>query len=383
LAPSGHEIIVLTSEDIREEISNQLSHQPNWRCKDSTESVRSYFKHIEQLCKEKIDFLFVVTPYHLSDGRITSAFIDFEPECPSASMAHLLRATFDHDAKFQRTAVRQINRYLIEVTPKRYSDICTRLFFQFALPEIVYNYDALFVEYPPMKPYIQNQTSWERPVYTFPPIVRDTHFSNETSNDGSLHITIPGIVMSYTRDYDMIISLLKNMLPQYCNKLEVEFLGGPGKYNGKQIIKDIKNLSQSDYKITYYEEWLDKGLFDERLREADVVLNPIKVTKPTPVYKRMLGKRHEVRGTTQGSGVIFDAIRHGLPLILPAAFELDSMIKQFTVTYEDESQLQSILTELIRTKRLSKLQRQSRVESMKYSVTNQKNRLMEKIKLII
>jgi glycosyltransferase involved in cell wall biosynthesis len=213
----------------------------------------------------------------------------------------------------------------------------------FVFPSILDNFDAIFVEYKPMETFVQDHLEWSKPVYTFSPI-----FQSELSkqSDGKdVQIVIPGLITSSNRDYNTVLSAFSNIFDRDLG-VRLVLLGSPVGSSGQRIVKIVKRMKKNGCEIDYYTEWIDHGDFEQTLSDSDIILNPLRVKKPNPQYYKILRKKHEIRGTTQGSGPILDAIRHGLPLIVPSEFQVSDNIKGFSVQYDSETQLVDTISNL-------------------------------------
>lgn len=125
-----------------------------------------------------------------------------------------------------------------------------------------------------------------------------------------LSVVIPGAVSQKRRDYKAIIQKLKNIKPQ--QKLRITFLG---KAQGEELswIKTLVEQNIPNLEIIYFEEKVEQSIFDEYMKNADLLWCPIQ--QETEFFSV-----REIYGKTKMSGNVGDAIKYKKPAISPESY---------------------------------------------------------------
>jgi glycosyltransferase involved in cell wall biosynthesis len=201
------------------------------------------------------------------------------------------------------------------------------------------------------------------------------------SESEPVRVAVPGRITNKIRDYDRVLEACEELFPEYNTDIEILLLGTPRGEEGRQIIKRASDLSSRGYNITVNDEetvsinahdieWIPMEKFHNLLRSCDVFLNPLQL-----VEERPLGIPNEYRGESKATGIIFDSLRHGRPLILPEEFVLDEMIASHTVTYSSETPLTEVLKQLAtKTEKIRSLQREALLNATNYTLEKQQER---------
>ncbi|GAB3670296.1 hypothetical protein [Halopiger thermotolerans] len=337
----------------------------SWVLQGEDESLASYFDRAETYCSETLDFLMVLTPF--GSGIITSHFVEFDPDCTSVCWLYNSRACIEstREATDARTTLRdatpELRRALVpedretaerSLKPHRY----------YMRPYILENYDGYVVEYPPIRRYLEENWEWtraqggDRPVVDFSPYVYegadDDADSRAGADDGApgrfaepVSVTVSGRVVENVRDYDQVLDVFESLFPEHGDALELNVLGRPVGDYGDRIVDRCRDLESQGYQVTYYPDtdWVPAEEFDAVLERSDVLLNPIYLVEETTREPAP----DERRSRTKGTGVLFDALKHGKPLVLPEGFVVDSMIEGSTLTYDSEAELRRLLEGLV------------------------------------
>lgn len=130
------------------------------------------------------------------------------------------------------------------------------------------------------------------------------------SENKILNIVIPGAVSQKRRNYISVIEKLKNLkIEKSESGLEIVFLG---KASGKELqeLKKIEKEIPTHITIKYFTEKVSQLVFDEYMKNADMLWCPIKQATEFFSQKEFYGK-------TKLSGNIGDAIKYGEFAIFP------------------------------------------------------------------
>ena len=202
--------------------------------------------------------------------------------------------------------------------------------------------NGLLVQYSPWKQYIEAETSYEGPVFALPRV-----FFEETNHERSedIKLVVPGNVFE-RRDYDLVLDAFKELSSTTSRPVELHLLGyptperGDGEY-GPQILERCSQLATSGFDVRYHREWVPHETFRSVLARSDLVISPLGIKETEYAgYTERLGETH-------GTGVVFDALGHGKPILLPSWYELGAEIEPSAMTYENHEEFRAILTRFV------------------------------------
>ena len=137
------------------------------------------------------------------------------------------------------------------------------------------------------------------------------HFKEYSGNVHSeVKIVIPGTVSQFRRDYLHILDHIENAKTD--THFQFIFLG---KAVGKELswIKNLINKKPDNISLTYFTNKVPPTIFDEWIRNADVLWCPIQ--KKTKFFSQT-----EIYGKTKMSGNIGDAIKFGKLAVFPKEY---------------------------------------------------------------
>lgn len=349
----SNDVTVFTSKEIYERWLSEAridSSSYDWILQGEDETLRSYFERIKAICTEAIDFLMVLTPF--GSGIVTSHFVEFDPDCVTVCWLYNSQACIEstHSATEARDDLREVTprlrRALVEEDPDT-AERSLKPHRYYMRPYILEHYDGFVVEYPPIRNHLEDNWEWTKPVYCFSPYVyhsSDTDDVDRESDTGIVEITVSGRVVENVRDYDAILDVFEEVFSEHGDEVALSVLGRPVGDYGDRIMERCRALEADEYQVTYYPntDWVPADEFDRVLERSDVLLNPIYLTEETTREPAP----DEVRGTTKGTGVLFDALKYGKPLILPEGFTIAPMIEGSTVTYDTPEELRRTIEQL-------------------------------------
>lgn len=159
-------------------------------------------------------------------------------------------------------------------------------------------------------------------------------------------ITIPGNVIPKSRNYQAVVSAIKEIKDKIY-KTELVILGQAKTNYGRKIIHDLEQFQNENLKIKYYQSFIHQKDFDEQLSVTDFLLLPI---------SKVMRYRHfkEMNGFTCVSGNINDMLYFGKPAIIPKFYPLDDIYEPMVKRYNDENNLSNILLDWINNKTYQK-----------------------------
>ncbi len=170
--------------------------------------------------------------------------------------------------------------------------------------------------------------------------------ATKVENESNTVISIPGNVISKSRNYHAVVNALK-LIDKQIDKTELVILGQAKTSYGRKIIRELEKLQHENLKLKYYKSFIHQKEFDEQIRRSHFLLLPI---------SKVMRYRHfkEMNGFTCVSGNINDMLYFGKPAIIPKFYPLDADYEQLVKRYDDEDHLSKILLNWINQKEFQK-----------------------------
>jgi len=173
----------------------------------------------------------------------------------------------------------------------------------------------------------------------FPLAVYDNSNTNDKNKD-VVRITVPGAVDQRRRDYQLLLSAWKQIIPKLEKRVELSLLGKTKGGYGKRIVHAFQDLQSDKFKFRSYLNRLQQLEFNDVMRNSDLLVSPIILDTRYKIYR-------EKYGFTKISGIETDVIRHGIPAIIPSGYPLDENLKQLIDGYDSVEGLSRLLLEYI------------------------------------
>jgi hypothetical protein len=367
---SAHDVRVYAPSDVHNSIESLYTDEEydsiKWIIADEMRSVDKFFQRVETASKD-IDLLWTVLAW--GTGRVPPNLLEFDPD-----PVHVAGIT-------------NLNDWTCNPFPDRVYDLIKRgtpLLRQYVetdridtlfdhlrylmQPGIIETFDAVHIEYPPMHRFFQNQVDWNVDVFEFPPIVFEESSLPTVEQTTKKRIAVPGRISQNVRNIDQVLTAMERVFEHYSGNVILDFVGRlTGDY--ESALKRIEMLQNQGYDVRYREEWIPYDEFAAALRAADIIINPLHVRRTIS---------HPFRadmwtGRTNGTGIIFDALRYARPLVVPELFSVDERLRPFTETYDNIDHLVKIVLELLENEdRLADLQ--SRADAAAAEVTPEAQR---------
>jgi glycosyltransferase involved in cell wall biosynthesis len=343
-------VTVFTTKEIFSRLKTYLDNieEYSFVIKKENESINHFLKHVEKICNEKIDLLFINTIQ--TSCMDLPHYFRFKPKTKMILTVH----TTNHWLKAKYA-----------FNPKnilRSIDATISLFFirKIVLPK----FNAINVIYPPTKNYIQKNTNYKKPVFTIPFNFFDENKKiTHNKKDDVLHVVVPGKIEEYRRDYDTTLDVFEKLYEKYSGKIILYLLGKPmGRY-GERIIQRCKKLKQKGYNISFPAGFVSDEDYKNTLIQSDVIFSPLKVKKIADAGM------DETYGTSEGSAIPFEGIQNSKPLILPKEFKMIKELESSTIQYDSAEDLENKLSELINDReKLSKIKKEAEKNSNYFSL---------------
>ena len=365
-----HELYVFTTKEGKIILETELSGGVDLSniIKQDKESWKEYFDKVESYTNT-LDAIITLTTHYKPTADIE--FMNFHPKCVWIGWMHNAKQyNISGETKFE--SIVNFMSFLTEYTP---GWLWNRLFRQrvqsFFRPLPLKNADSLIVMSSQMKKYLYDN-NWGSPVDIFYPAIYTQNSSLMSSTSDKMKIVIPGRVSQKLRDYFGVLKYFEsqnNDLP-----LKIVLLGGTN-ITESSLRDYCKKLSGKNLLKCYLDQqWISDTEFNQQMKSADIILSPLQKT-----VKRDHGTAKEVYGKTKASGVIWDAIQYGKPLMLPSFYQenhplLESMIHHMHGTEE----LCQKLLEISKKEPLrEELKKNARSTAKNFILKKQKDRMEE------
>lgn len=365
-APETNDVTIFTTDDGERELQDS-SFYPNDLITFTHKDKITVLNTATDV-SNSLDVLIVLTAR--GDAEILSKFSRFSPACPALLwMHHINEYTYSTSVPLARHVPPVLRKLLPQ---SMYAEALNHLAARMK-PDILDRFDGILVSYPIMKQYVENETSIAKPVYCFYPVWYD---GRSDSSSAGIDIIVPGGVSAQVRDYDTVLDTVQELGPN--SGVTITLLGQ--KADDSNIPSRCRKMCEEGYPISCQieETWIPEERYETALREADLLWAPLR-----KYYAEYGLPEREVYGRTKASGVILDAIKYGLPLVLPATFPVADEFERSTITYGTPCGLTNILTNLTRDpEQLRGFQQAAHTLATQYNLHKQKNRFQEIIRQI-
>jgi hypothetical protein len=330
----NNSVTLFTTEMIFSHLKQYISNfsQYQIKLKNQNENVSHFLKRVEKFCNENIDLLFVNT----IQGSFFEImpYLDFNPSCKKILTVHNVNSWLKPMFYYQFGGIDAIKNFL----DFNIRGIMRKL--------IIDKYDGLNVIYSPLRNYIQNNTSYTKPIFNIPSSIYEGD-SPEIKHKNVVFM-IPGGITQDRRDYESVLKVFKNIFSKY-NNVELILLGRPIGVEAEKLINKFRKLKNEGNKIQYFDKFVDYSAWQNYFINCDVVILPI----ITDFY---FSGNKEIYGMTKGSGVFFECIKFSKIFIISSEYNLPKEIKNLLLQYHDLGELEKIIEEILTDKqRLKKL----------------------------
>jgi hypothetical protein len=298
----------------------------NFIVKKKNETLIGFLKRVKIICN-KIDLLFVNTIHTVFFDLIR--YINFNPKTKMILVIHHANAWIRPHLIFR------------PLQPLDTIDtiLSSALIKGFIFPKFV----AVNVIYKPIKKYIFENMNFSRKIFTIPSSSFEEEFYvNNQDNNDLLKLVLPGIIQHHRKDYLNLIPAIQNICEEYNERFQVYILGQPIGAYGSLVYKKFNELKYKGYNIVTFKDFVPDYKFDEILKLSDLILTPLKIkTKADNLISEEYGK-------TVGSGVVYNAIKYGRPIIVPSGFNMFDELISSTIKYKKPKDIENIIVRLIK-----------------------------------
>jgi len=343
LADGDASVTIFSTVEFQSMVPEEIgSKRFSWVLQTDSESLGEYLDRVTRHCASKIDLLIIFPIYGIRD---TVTIRQFDPKCKTIQMVY------------------NVNLWTISnlaLTPKLYQYLKLPLRKRFLSRR-----DGALVEYTTIQQYLAEKIDID--VHAFTPILRDTDEPPDITNQESeLVVTIPGHIDPQRRNYDWFLDTLQDQLAGHAADLHIQLLGSPVGQGGREIVRRCDALIADGWTIDYYSEWVPVDEFERKLAQSDVLVAPLRETKKMSVVT-------ERYGVSKASGCFGDAIKHGLPLILPETYQVPPEVEAVVTQYRTQTELCASIVQTAIKDGLSKTAHRNISE--RFNITSQREKL--------
>lgn len=331
-AGSGHHLTIYTLNRIHKEITGEsFMKQFDWQIKPQKLSKAKYLRQINNSLNEH-DVIFIST---VESCYRTYARLDYQAST-------ILRI---HNANTWLNRWRSIS---ISFSPYiLYKDLS--YFIRIAIfgldwlytKKLLERIDFITLPNEIIRSYVEKSSLMDsrKIAPPFPLAVYDNNTVDDRNED-VIRITVPGAVDQRRRDYQLLLSAWKRVIPKLNRRVELSLLGKTKGRYGRKIVNAFRDLQSDKFNFRSYLNRLQQLEFNEVMRSTDLLASPIILDTRYKIYR-------EKYGFSKISGIETDVIRYGVPAIIPSGYPLDEKLKPIIDGYNSLESLSDLLLKYI------------------------------------
>ena len=152
--------------------------------------------------------------------------------------------------------------------------------------------------------------------------------------------TITGTISELRRDYTTVLDAIKNISGEQKKSFKLLLLGRPIREYGLKIIDSCKKLVSKGYDIEFFESYIKPDVMLQKLSTTSIMIAPMNFN-----YKS--GVISEKFTYTKGTGTFNDAMRFGLPTIVPYEYQVAKEFEPCFLKYTNSNHLGNLIIELV------------------------------------
>lgn len=192
---------------------------------------------------------------------------------------------------------------------------------------LISNYDGLILPSSTVREYARTRAAFGKHNFVLADFcVHESdrvHASAETIN-----AIVPGAINRMTRDYDLLVQVMKQVATQLQRPFTLTLLGQPQGEYGQRVLKSLSDLDNEYFTFRCHKTgFIQQKDYDAQMKKADFLILPINPHMKHDIFK-------EISSQSAVSGNIGDMVRYSLPAILPAHYRLHTDLEQMVGRYE-------------------------------------------------
>lgn len=176
-----------------------------------------------------------------------------------------------------------------------------------------------------MKEYILSHQLTTKPVYWLPPVI--TQAKPPAGRPGVPVLTVPGSIDEKRRDYHLVLQVFQKLAEALSYKIRLVLAGRPVGVYGEMILAKARELQRLGIDITVYAAEIPEVLFQDLVSQSSLLWSPLCAS--TAIHDAI----EETYGQTKVSGNMYDAIRHGKPLLVPEWLTVPKELESSCIRY--------------------------------------------------
>lgn len=176
------------------------------------------------------------------------------------------------------------------------------------------------------------------------PLTFSGEYFSGSQDDKCLHVAVPGSVDKRRKDYDFIVDLFRELLPEIKQPIKLTLLGKADVKAQECWIKPLLDLASAHphFSFQWYNRRIEQEQFDATMQTVDFLLAPVQPYYYFKTYKEQYGQ-------TKMSGINADIIRYLKPCFLPDSYLSPEALLPLVVVYKSKNELIELIKQSINT----------------------------------
>ena len=295
----------------------ELPQQPEWQLQEEGVSRTRFLRSFRRwLRPELIERLWINTAsdnyWQLARicGRLDSSKV--------VLMLHSIEAYFSPRLQFNlRRIVRVTGKWLLRRTIRQYA-----------------------VQSRALLPALRRYLPPGCPVYWIPGCILPNGPEPSTPAPFPLHLVVAGSIDERRRRYADVEQLI-DLLEKGTRPYRISLLGKPANAEMRQWVDQLRTRTRINVEVAFFDDRLiEQEEYDRVLASAHFIFHP------SPSQAVLEDGAVETYGLTVQSGVFADAVRHALPLWVPATLPFDAAVEPMRWSYTSIPQLAQQLAQI-------------------------------------
>lgn len=336
--------------------------------KEEKQSWREFFRQIERYT-ERLDLIISLTARGAPNVSIN--FADFKPQCIWISMMHHANLYRDPEMGYGCNTIRRLLSRLENILPPSIFNMAVRKTIGEVDPLVsplpYRNVDGIIVLHGGMKQFLISN-GWEKPIHVFYSAIFE---EVDKSSGDELSVVIPGRITEKNRKYNRVMDVANRRWGNKDVGITINLAGRSDKMGRglRNKLSDMKDKPWIDWSSS---ERIPETKFRDILVKSDLLFSPLQKTET-----KSFGT--EAYGHTKSSGVVWDGITFGKPVLAPDFFVKNLDLEMFS-PYKSIKEAIIFMENLRDKKKLKKkLKKDARQAAQKFDLKKQSRAL----KLII
>ena len=194
-----------------------------------------------------------------------------------------------------------------------------------------------------IKEYIHTSHGYQGKIFPLPFTMPSKSFAQSSSEKEYLTFCVPGVINAEQRSYELILDAFENLWIKHDEKVALKFVG---KFEKNELTQKLFERCQSlqekygENKLKFWTSSLNQDLFEQEFSGSDVVI------LGHHAYCS-ISRNIEIYGLSKESGITYQILKYGLPVIAPRRLLLMDTIPQGILRYSDSESLEKLVSQII------------------------------------